>query len=318
MGPITLEKAPTGIKGVDAVTGGGLPRGRATLVTGTAGTGKTTVAAHLVAAACQRGEHALLVSFEESADQLVRNMQSVGIDLQHLRESGLLRIWSERASAQGLEEHLGRLGLLLEENKPDVVALDALGYLTNVGTDREVTATVQRQIDLMKCQGITSVITSLTHKPGEEESTIGVTAITDTWLLLHDLDQDGERNRLLFMLKSRGMHHSNQVREFLITDQGAELIDVAIGPDGVLTGSSRMQHLARMKMESSRREADLRRRRKALDRRRRQMEEKITAIREALSEETVELENFATQEIIQQEAETDVTEQLQRQRGAGQ
>jgi circadian clock protein KaiC len=305
MGPITLEKAPTGIKGVDAVTGGGLPRGRATLVTGTAGTGKTTVAAHLVAAACQRGEHALLVSFEESADQLVRNMQSVGIDLQHLRERGLLRIWSERASAQGPEEHLGRLGLLLEENKPDVVALDALGYLTNVGTDREVTATVQRQIDLMKCQG-------------EEESTIGVTAITDTWLLLHDLDQDGERNRLLFMLKSRGMHHSNQVREFLITDQGAELIDVAIGPDGVLTGSSRMQHLARMKMESSRREADLRRRRKALDRRRRQMEEKITAIREALSEETVELENFATQEIIQQEAETDVTEQLQRQRGAGQ
>ncbi len=311
------ERVPTGIDALDQMLGGGLYRGSTLLVTGSAGTGKTTIVAHLVAAACRRGERALLVSFEESPDQLVRNMQSVGIDLQPFLEANLLWIWSERASAQGLEEHLGRLARLLDDFQPSVVALDAMGSLSHVGSDRAVTATVEREIDLMKVRAITSVLTALNHQADEEESAIGVTSITDTWLLLRNVERDGERNRLLFVIKSRGMAHSNQVREFRITDHGAELVEVSIGPDGVLTGSARRQQQARQRVAASARQAEIQRRRQALERRRRQLEEQIAALREQLSGEGEELESLAAQEALEQQDQARVQEQLEQQRTGG-
>ncbi|MCS5699249.1 circadian clock protein KaiC [Cyanobium sp. FGCU-52] len=313
--PASQERVSTGIGQLDQMLGGGIFRGSTLLVTGTAGTGKTTIVAQLVAAACSRGERALLVSFEESPDQLVRNLASVGIDLRHWLEAGLLRIWAERATAQGLEEHLGRLDRLLEDFQPSMAALDALGSLSHVGSDREVTATVEREIDLMKSRGITSVLTALTHQASMEDSTIGVTSITDTWLLLRNVESDGERNRLLFVIKSRGMAHSNQVREFRLTDRGAELVEVAIGPAGVLTGSARQLFQARQQALTDRRDGEIQRRRRALERRTAQVEEQIAALREQLSAEAAELDTFATQEALEHQAEASLQRHMEEQRG---
>lgn len=308
------ERKSTGIAALDGMLGGGIYRGSTLLVTGTAGTGKTTIVAHLIAAACGRGERALLISFEESPDQLVRNLLSVGIDLQPWLDAGLLRIWAERACAQGLEEHLARLERLLDSFEPAVVALDAMGSLMHVGTDREVTATIEREIDLMKNRGITSVLTALSHQSDLEVSTVGVTSITDTWLLLRNVENDGERNRLLFVIKSRGMAHSNQVREFRITDHGAELVDVLIGPEGVLTGSARQQHEARLQAAETRRQSEIARRRQALERRRLQVEAQILALREQLSGENDALESLAAQQDLEQQVAARVQLGLEQQR----
>ena len=309
------ERVSTGVEGLDRMLGGGIFRGSTLLVTGTAGTGKTTLVGHLMAAACQRGERALLLSFEESPEQLVRNLRSVGIDLWPYMESGLLTIWAERATAQGLEEHLGRLESLLDDFQPSVAAIDSMASLHHVGTDRQVSTTVEREIDLMKARGITSIITALTRDAEAEESTIGVTSITDTWLLLRNVECDGERNRLLFVIKSRGMNHSNQVREFHLTSHGAELVDVVVGPNGVLVGSARHQFHEKQRALAERRAAAIERRQQALARRRRRMEEQITAMREQLSEETSLLEAFVASEALDQENAAGAQLRLEQQRG---
>jgi circadian clock protein KaiC len=309
------ERISTGIQELDQMLGGGIFRGSTMLVTGTAGTGKTTVLAHLVDAACRRGERALLVSFEESPEQLTRNLRSVGIELQQWLESGQLQIWAERASTMGLEEHLGRLERRLDDFRPDVVALDAIGSLSQVGYDRAVTATVEREIDLMKGRGITSVLTSLSRETELENSAVGVTSITDTWLLLRNVESDGERNRLLFVIKSRGMAHSNQVREFLITNQGAALVDVAVGDHGVITGSARRLHQAQRALAASRRQTSLEQQRLALERRRTEVEAQISALRAQLSDEAAQLEAQASAEELEQHAETSAFLQLEQERG---
>lgn len=311
------ERISTGVEGLDQMLGGGIFRGSTLLVTGTAGTGKTTLIGHLVAAACRRGEKALLVSFEESPVQLARNLRSVGIDLQPFLDAGLLQIWAERASAQGLEEHLGRLERLLDDFQPSVAALDSMASLIHVGSDRQVTTTVEREIDLMKSRGITSVLTALTRDSDAEGSAIGVTSITDTWLLLRNVESDGERNRLLFVIKSRGMNHSNQVREFRLSDQGAELVEVVIGPNGVLVGSARRLYQEQLRARAARRSAAIERRRQALDRRRLRMEEQIIAMREQLSDELAQLESVAVEEELTRQNEATAQRRLEQQRGEG-
>ncbi len=312
-----LERTSTGIADLDRMLGGGIYRGSTLLVTGSAGTGKTTVVAHLAAAACQRGERALLVSFEESPDQLVRNLRSAGLDLQPHLEADRLRIWSERASAQGLEEHLGRLAGLLEEFQPSLVALDAMGSLAQLGSQRAVTSMVEREIDLMKSRGITSALTALVHQSDQEDSGAAITSITDTWLLLRNVERDGERNRLLFVIKSRGMAHSNQVREFRITDHGPELVAVALGPGGVLTGSARRQQQRRLEAATVRRQAELQRRRGALERRRGEVELQIAALHEQLRGEAAALESLEAQEDEQVQAAAQLQLELEHLRGDG-
>src|SRR5215210_3138279 len=256
---VSSERVSLGVPRLDEMLGGGVYRGSTVLVSGSAGTGKTTLAASAVDAACARGESALFVSFEESPDQIIRNLRSVGIDLGRWVDDGLLRLWGERATAFGLEEHLARIERLLEEGRPTVAVLDAVGSLTNVGAESEVTSAVVREVDMMKSRGITGVLTSLNHDAQRESSSVAVSSVVDTWLLLRNVETDGERNRLLFVMKSRGTAHSNQVREFLLTDHGAELLDVSVGARGVLTGSARLAQAAEERAVAADKSAELER-----------------------------------------------------------
>jgi circadian clock protein KaiC len=241
----STDRVSLGVPQLDAMLSGGVYQGSTVLVSGSAGTGKTTLAAQAVAAACSRGEKALFVSFEESPGQIVRNMRSVGIDLGKWVDAGLLTLWGERATAFGLEAHLDRLEQLLDQVRPAVAVLDSVGSLTHVGAGAEVTSTIARELDMLKTRGITAVLTSLLHEGQSDSSSAAVSSLIDTWVLLRNAEADGERTRLLFVIKSRGTAHSNQVREFRLTDAGIELIDVVVGPHGVLTGSARVRESAR-------------------------------------------------------------------------
>jgi circadian clock protein KaiC len=238
------QRISLGSSQLDEMLGGGVYAGSTVLISGSAGTGKTTLGAVAVAAACERGEKALFVSFEESPDQIVRNMRSVGIDLQRWIDAGQLRLWGERATAFGLEAHLDGIEQLLDEVQPDVTVLDSVGSLSHAGPGAEVTSTIARELDMLKSRGITAIMTSLIPEGEDGSSANAVSSLIDTWLVLRNTENDGERNRLLFVIKSRGTAHSNQVREFRLSNEGLELIDVVIGPRGVLTGSGRSRYLA--------------------------------------------------------------------------
>ena len=237
------ERVPTGIDRLDHMLGGGPFRGSTVLVTGTAGTGKTSLAASLVDAACARGERALMTLFEESPAQDIRNMRSIGIDLGRWVDAGLLRMWAARPSAYGLETHLALLAKLVDEFQPSMAVLDGVAGLSRRAFESEATSMLARQIDLLKARSITALVTSLTH--GDETSSMAISSLVDTWLLLRNVESNGERNRLLFVLKSRGTAHSNQVREFILTDHGVELVDAYVGSQGVVTGTARLALMAR-------------------------------------------------------------------------
>jgi circadian clock protein KaiC len=260
--PAPDERISTGIERLDHMLGGGVFRGSTVLVSGTSGTGKTSVGAHLASAACARGERALLVLFEESPDQLVRNMRSIGVDLRRWLDAGLLRLWAARPSAFGLETHLAVLAQLIEDEPPSVAVLDGIASLSDDALGSEARSVVARQADLLKSRGITTLLTALGH--GTEPSTVGISSMVDTWLLLRNVEADGERNRLLFVLKSRGTAHSNQVREFVLTGHGVELVDVYIGAGGVLAGSGRLAQEAAEREARTQRDNDLSRRRHEL------------------------------------------------------
>lgn len=286
------DRVSLGIPRLDEMLGGGPFRGSTLLVTGTAGSGKSTIAAHAAAAACARGERALYVSFEESPAQIVRNMTSVGIDLQQHIAQGALRLWCERSTAAGLESHLERLERHIEDHRPQVVVIDSIGSLAQVGSDRQVNSIIARHVDAMKGAGITTVMTNLTVE-GDESTVFGVSSLIDTWLLLRNVETAGERNRLLFVIKSRGTWHSNQVREFVITDEGAQLLDVQLGPQGVVTGSARLTQLAADRAARAREDSELARRRAELEERRRVVEAQIAALRQELELDAEELERLS-------------------------
>jgi circadian clock protein KaiC len=232
------ERISSGVDRLDHMLGGGFFRGSTVLLTGTAGTGKTSLGAHLVNSACSRGEPALWVLFEESPAQVLRNMRSIGLDLQKWVDAGLLRIWAARPSAFGMETHLAILYQLIEEMSPSVAVLDGVAGLTHGSPSLESASMMARQIDLLKARGITTLVTSLGHE--NEPSTMIVSSLVDNWLLLRNIETNGERNRLLFVLKSRGTAHSNQVREFVLTDHGVELVEVYVSASGMLVGSARL------------------------------------------------------------------------------
>ncbi|MCT0226532.1 circadian clock protein KaiC [Synechococcus sp. CS-1328] len=284
------ELVSSGVARLDHMLGGGIYRGSTVLISGSAGTGKTTLANYFLDAACRRGERALLMSFEESPAQLIRNMYSVGIDLQPWITAGLLRISCHRPTSFGLEEHLGRLEQQLEDHQPTVAVIDAMASVAHVGANDEVAAMVTREIDLLKSRQITFMFTTLIQPGKETSSAIGVSSLTDTWLELRNVEHDGERNRLLYVIKSRGMAHSNQVREFLLTDQGPELLDVEVGPQGVITGSGRQTEQARRAASIASRAADIERRRRTLASRRAAVQAQILALQSEIESETADFE----------------------------
>ncbi len=291
------ERISTGIERLDHMLDGGVYRGSTVLVSGGSGTGKTSLAGHMVDAACRRGERALYVSYEESQDQVLRNLRSIGLHLDGGVEAGLLRLWAVRPAAYGLEEHLVQLQRRLDEFSPSLVVLDAMAGLNHLGTSTSVSATIASQIDMIKSRGVTAVLTALTHYGQDESSVMAVSSLMDTWLLLRNTELDGERNRLLLVIKSRGSAHSNQVREFVLTARGAELLDVYVGPRGALTGSARMAQRAEERAAASGRSAQFQRRRQALARRTAQVDQQITALRDELAAELAELDQFIEQDV---------------------
>ena len=241
------DRVSTGVHALDTMFGGaGYFRGSSILVSGTAGTGKTSLTAHFVDAACARGEKCVFFSFEESADQIVRNMRSIGIDLARWVEKGLLHFHAVRPTTFGLEMHLVKIHKIIEQVKPRIVAVDPVTGLLHAGTESETRSILLRLIDFLKEKQITALITTLTSGASAMEQTeIDISSLVDAWLLLRDIESGGERNRGLYILKARGVAHSNQIREFLLTDHGVELREVYLGETGLLTGSGRVNQEAK-------------------------------------------------------------------------
>lgn len=239
------ETLSMGVARLDEMLGGqGVLRGSSILVSGTAGTGKSTVAAQFCDAACRRGERALYFAFEESEAQIVRNMASVGMDLGQWVEQGLLKFKCVRPSLLGLEAHLSSMQNLVTEYEPSVVVVDPISDLLTAGASRDVSAMLTRQVDFLKVRGVTALFTSLDQDLQLEEANQQIAALIDVWLLVTTKEHNGERNRSLSVLKARGMAHSNQIREFLLTERGIEVADVH-GVGEVLTGSARLEKEAR-------------------------------------------------------------------------
>ena len=299
------ERISTGIARLDHMLGGGIFRGSAVLVSGTGGTGKTSLGAHLANAACGRGERVLWVLFDESPAQVLRNMRSIGLDLRQWTDAGLLHIWPARPSAFGLETHLALLVQLLDEVTPTVTVLDGIASFAHGVAGAEVTSMVARQMDLLKARGITTLATALGH--GDEASTLSVSAMVDIWLLLRNFESNGERNRLLFVLKSRGTAHSNQVREFVLTDHGAELVDVYVGAAGMLTGSARLAQQAAEREAQLRQADDLEHRRRELRRGISEHEAHFAAVQDQIAAERAELDRIGRRE-RHQAADTEADE----------
>jgi circadian clock protein KaiC len=294
----STQRIPTGVARLDAMLGGaGYYRGSSVLISGTAGTGKTSLAMHFAEAACRRGERAIYFAFEESPNQIMRNMRSIGLDLQAWVQKGLLQFQATRPTFAGLEMHLTTMHKAINAFKPQVVIVDPLNSFVIGGNETEVKSMLMRLVDFLKMRQITGLFTSLTTS-GEplEQSEVAISSLIDTWLLLRAIEIGGERNRGLYILKSRGMAHSNQIREFLLTNHGVELRDVYVGASGVLTGSARLTQEAQEKAVLMIRDQEVDLRRIELERKRTTLEAKIAVMRAEFA-----VEEIASVKIIGQE-----------------
>jgi circadian clock protein KaiC len=294
----------TGIERLDAMMGGkGFFRGSSILLSGTSGAGKTSVSAHFVDAACRRGERCLYFAFEESPRQIVRNMRSIGIDLQPWVDKGLLQFQAARPTYGGIEQHLLVTHRCVTSFKPTVVVVDPITNLLMVSTIGEVRSMLTRLVDFLKTRQITAVFTSLTAGGGTlEANEADVSSLMDTWVLLKTIEVGGELNRALYVLKSRGMAHSNQIREFLLTDHGLRLLDVYLGPEGVLTGAARVSQEGREKAAGTFRRQRQEAKERELERTRQIFEARMVTLRgEFELEEQAIQESIAESRLLDQE-----------------
>jgi len=298
------ERFSTGNERFDTMLGGsGFFRGSTVLISGTAGTGKTSLAAQCVQAACQRGERVLYFAFEESPGQIVRNVRSIGIDLEPWCANGTLRFHAARPTLYGLERHLAEIHKLVEQVQPSLVVLDPITNFVMAGTQAQVKGMLIRLIDFLKGRGITGLFTSLTEDTDYlNKSEVGVSSLIDTWVLLRFLESGGERNRALYVLKSRGMPHSNQIREFVMSSNGVDLVDVCVGPSGVLTGSARYAYEAAERDARLARQQELEARQRDLQREREGIERHILGLRADFQAKEEEFERLLSQEQLWNEA----------------
>jgi len=238
---VSSQRISTGIASLDEMFGGkGFFRGSSVLISGTAGTGKTSIAACFANESCVRNERCIYFAFEESPDQIVRNMRSIGIDLDKHEKKGLLKFHASRPTLHGLEMHLLVILRMVRQFKPKTIILDPITNLITVGTVSELKSMLIRLIDFLQKEQVNVMFTALTlNNSVNEQTDEGVSSLVDAWMMVRDIEFNGERNRGMYIMKSRGMKHSNQVREFVISDEGLKLVDVFLGPDGVLTGSAR-------------------------------------------------------------------------------
>jgi circadian clock protein KaiC len=289
----------TGIPKLDAMFGGnGYFRGGTLLISGSAGTGKSSIAAHFIDAACQRGERCIYFAFEESPDQIVRNMRSLGIDLDQWRKAGNLLFSAARPASFGLEVHLSSMQQLVDDFKPHVVVIDPVSCFEQAGAAADALAMLMRMVDMMKIRGITALYTSLTSvEPGAERTETGISSLTDTWLIVRNLELAGERTRTLSVIKCRGMKHSNQARELILTENRIDLADVFIGPDGkILTGSARGPQQMLDRAAANTLEQITAGKRAALSRKQSAMETRIAEMQAELAAEIAELSGSVGQQ----------------------
>ncbi|MES2266570.1 MAG: circadian clock protein KaiC [Bacteroidota bacterium] len=307
---VSSERISTGIKALDVMLGGkGLFRGGSVLVSGTAGTGKTSLAASFANETCNRGEKCVYFAMEESPRQIMRNMKSIGIDLNKHVESGLLTFNASRPNLYGLEMHLVAMHKQIKNNKPSVVIIDPITNFINIGSVSEVKNMLVRLIDFLQEEGISVMFTALSlNTIVNEQTDEGVSSLVDAWFLVRDIEFNGERNRGLYVMKSRGMKHSNQVREFVITNNGLDLIDVYLGPDGILTGSAREQQMLLERTGDAIRISAVSRKDREISRKRQMLEAKIASLQtefESVEEELnkVHMEEELKKEILEKNRE---------------
>jgi circadian clock protein KaiC len=295
----STQKISSGIPALDTMLGGkGFYRGSSILVSGTAGTGKTSIAAVFAHENCKRGERSIYFAFEESPQQVIRNMRSIGVDLKTDIDKGLLQMYASRPTLHGLEMHLVDIHKKINEFKPSVVVIDPITNLISVGSVSEVKSMLIRLIDFLQSKKITVLFTALSlNTVINEQTDEGVSSLVDAWLMVRDIESNGERNRGLYVMKSRGMNHSNQVREFVITSNGLNLVDVYLGPDGVLVGSAReSQQLTAIAGEVlhthavNRKDLEIQRKRKVLEAQISSLREEFESVQAQLNKSYVEEE----------------------------
>ncbi len=225
---VSSERVSSGVPDIDAMlTGDGFYRGSSILLSGTAGTGKTSLAMTFLQAACIRGEKALYIGFEESAHQSIRNMASIGLNLRPWVEKGLLHFQNIRPSSLGLEAHLAEIHRVIKDVDPKVVVIDPITNFLSISESFGIKSMLTRLVDFLKTRQITAYFTHLSTAGGRMESTDeNISSIMDTWLLLRDVEHEGRRSYALFVLKSRGMAHSHEMRKFMLTDDGIKLGEI--------------------------------------------------------------------------------------------
>ena len=301
---VSTQRVSTGIPRLDAMLGGeGYYRGSMVLVSGTPGSGKSSLSARFAEAACARGERALFLAFEESAPQIIRNMRSVGCDLATWQKKGLLQIISTRPSVYGLEMHLATIHKYVELFTPSIVVIDPISNLNLGSSGSEAASMLTRLIDFLKSRQVTTVLTDLTHAGSNiESSTEKISSLIDTWLCLRDVEHQGERNRGLHILKSRGMPHSNQIREFVMSKDGIDLVDVYLGAAGVMMGTARIAQEAADQSAELGRTQEVQRKRRLLERRRAALEANMAALQLEAESVTIEL-NESIEDANVQEAQ---------------
>lgn len=307
---VATDRISTGIPRLDTMLAGGPYRGTSVLISGTAGTGKSSISATMAAESARRGERCLYFSFEESPAQILRNMRSIGLELAPYVDQDILRIVSTRPTLHGLEMHLASMYRHIRDFAPRLVVVDPVSNFISAGNSADAQAMLLRLIDLLKSQRITAVLVSLINGGSALEATNqSISSLIDTWILLRDIELGGERNRGIHVLKSRGSAHSNQIREFLLTCEGIELRDVYIGPEGVLTGSMRTAQEARERAATRTREQHIERKRREVERKRQAIEAQILAMRSEFQSQENELELLlADEQAAEQQLHDDRTD----------
>jgi circadian clock protein KaiC len=314
------ERISTGIPRLDTMLGGkGFYRGSSILVSGQAGTGKTSIAATFIDAACRRNEKCLFFIFEESESQLMRNMRSIGIDLEPWVKKGLLKCHAVRPTAYSLEMHLSIMLKLIGEFKPRVVAVDPISNLYPIGDDIQVRSMLMRLIDFAKSLQITGLFTNLSNDANSgtytfEPTEMHVSSLMDAWLILKNVEGNGERNRAFSIIKARGMAHSNQLREFVLSDKGIQLLDVYKGSEGVFFGSARMAQESGEIDERLRKNEEIERKKREIESKRKLMEIEIEILKEKYAREEVDMKILIGQDISREKAEAKTTKEIATQR----
>jgi circadian clock protein KaiC len=313
---VSNERVASGIPRLDNMLDGqGFFRASTVLVSGPAGTGKTSLVAQFVNAACQRGERCLFFSFEESAGQIIRNMRSVGIDLQAWVDADLLRFKTARPTMYSLEMHLVTLHKHIQAFDPQIVVMDPVTNFDVVGSQADSRALLTRVVDMLKMRNVTAFLTSL-MSTGEavEQSDVHISSMVDVWLMVRNVESSGERNRILYILKARGMGHSNQVSEFEITDHGIQLIEAYLGKAGVLTGSARLAQESIERDEALAHQQALELRQLRLERKRTAVQAQIAALEAELDVESAETRLLLDQEMRQKAAMRNYADAIARKR----